>query len=145
MAARKQPKIYDCPAQSYSTLERAIGEISENLTRLTARLVGDEKLQTQGLIGEFTAVKAKQDAQEATTAHIAEILTKLQARMEAYDEFRQRQEATNKEIIDIKERINSASSLLAGGWKTVSVLATVVVGAGGFIGWVLKAWLTSNP
>lgn len=146
MALKKQTsKHLDCPAQSYGSLERAIGEISENLARLTARLVGDDKLQTPGLISDFSAIKAKQEAQEATIAHTAEILSKLQARMEAYDEFRQRQEATNKEITAIKERIDSASNLLNGGWKTLVTLGTIVVSAGGFIGWVLKAWLTSHP
>ena len=145
--ALKKPtqKHLDCPAQSYGSLERAIGEISENLARLTARLVGDDKLQTPGLISDFSAIKAKQEVQDASIAHTAEILSKLQARMEAYDEFRQRQEATNKEIAAIKERVDSASNLLNGGWKTLSVLATIVVGAGGFIGWVLKAWLTAKP
>ena len=145
--ALKKPtsKHFDCPDQSYGSLERAIGEISENLARLTARLVGDDKLQTPGLISDFSAIKAKQEAQEATIAHTAEILSKLQARMEAYDEFRQRQEATNKEITAIKERIDSASNLLNGGWKTLVTLGTIVVSAGGFIGWVLNAWLTAKP
>ena len=74
MALKKNTsKNFDCPAQSYGSLERAIGEISENLARLTALLVGDDKLQTPGLISDFAAIKSKQEVQEATIAHTAEI------------------------------------------------------------------------
>ena len=142
MATKKTSKTYDCPAQSYSSLERAIGELSENMSRLTARLVGDEKLQTQGLIGEFTSVKTRMDDQESTSARTAELLNKLEARMELHEK---NSKETNNEVHALKDRVDSVANQFAGGWKTVTVICSIVVGAGGFLAWILTAWLTAQP
>lgn len=142
MPTKKSPQRVYCPAQSYSALERAISDLNANLTRLTTRLVGDEKLQTQGLIGEFSAIKSRIDAQESSIAKTAELLAKLEARME-------RQETETKSSTSgleaLKDEVEATKNQFLGGKKTISILVGVIATCGGFIAWVLKSWLNAKP
>ena len=132
-----------------TSLEIAVREIGENLAKLTSRLVGDDKLQTKGLIHEFAECKSncalRHDAFQRDSNSSGEALRLLVARMQAVEEFKSRQEAINKEVEAFKSKIEEAGHMVSGGWKTISTIVAIITPVAGIIGWAIAKYVASRP
>lgn len=128
--------------QQETSLEAAVREIGENLAKLTARLVGDEKMQTKGLVHEVS--EARQDTDRKISDILAnqkttgEVLLRLNTRMETVEQYQQRQDAINKEIDIFREAVEKKEAAVSGGWKTLCTISTVAATFGGGIVWVIQ-------
>ena len=125
-------------------LEQAVAQIAENLAKLTHRLVGDEELQTKGLIHEVqenaALTRANQLEQDKVNRDVSEALAKLNGRMEGFDAFRAAQEAANKRYEETSEKVSTASNMALGGWKLIGVMVTVVTTCSGGVAWIISTF-----
>ena len=123
------------------SLEQAVREIGENLAKLTARLVGDEQLQTKGLIYEFTECRSScrlhHEQQAKRNADTDEALKIMVVKLQAVEEFKQKQEAINKETEAFRDSVVATSNKFMGGWKAISILIAAVTPVSGTIGWLI--------
>lgn len=135
------PRKKTTPTPNNASLEVAVREIAENLAKLTTRLVGDEALQTKGLIHEFAECRSlcqqRADASAKTQSDLGEAIRLLVARMEAVEAFKQKQEAVNQEVSAFIKDIESKENKFLGGWKTITMLVTAIAPLSGLIGWLL--------
>lgn len=125
-------------------LEQAVEEIASNLTRLTTRLIGDEAMQTKGLVQEVNDLRQKTEdgftASAETQRQTTSALEKLAARMEGFEQFRIAQEAANKKFDCVSTEIEKAKNIAFGSWKTISIAAAVIAFSSGGIGWVASKY-----
>ena len=136
------------PAQPRSTvpphIEKSLSDIAENLARLTKRLVGDDELQTKGLINEVqdNAREAEKrfGEQDRINREVAETLGRLNSRMEGYEAFRSAQEAANKKFEDTSDRVDKTATLAIGGWKLIGIMATIVTTCSGGVAWIISTF-----
>lgn len=136
------------PAQPRATvpphIEKAIADIAENLSRLTTRLVGDDELQTRGLIQEVRDNARESEKrfteQERINREVAETLGKLNSRMEGYEAFRTAQEAANKRFEETTEKVDKTATLALGGWKLIGIMATIVTTCSGGVAWIISTF-----
>lgn len=123
-----------------SSLEIAVREIGENLAKLTTRLVGDEKMQTKGLIHEVAETRSDSERQFASILAdqkaTTEALRILVAEMRAVQEFKDRQLAINKEVEEFRVAIEKDRNVIQGSWKTLSILVAGATSFGGAAVWI---------
>lgn len=130
------------------SLDLAVREIGENLAKLTARLVGDDTLQTKGLIHEFGECRqqcqARYETSRKTDAELADAVRILVVKMEAVEDFKAKQEAVNAEIAAFRTKMETAENKLLGGWKAITLLISLITPIAGFLGWAVAKYVTSG-
>lgn len=111
MAPRISERSTGVTSHDFSRLTSSIGRLEDQISRLTARLAGDEKLQSPGLIHEVADIRASIDrSQSDFNSALVDFRKALDAAVSAFKETSGKLDSRTKILEDDK---SAQSSLIA--------------------------------